>query len=367
MILQSLSLTQFRNFSSLDLACTPGITLFLGDNAQGKSNLLEAIYFISTGRSFRTSKLSELIRWGQAKFEVRCAVECRKVFHRIDAEVGARQCRWLWDGKPRRGTSIFGHFKAVIFASEDLDVVRQEPATRRKFFDLFFSQIDEEYGRHLDDYGKVVRSRNLLLREESYGELGVWDELLIREGSWLIWQRKRWLSAFEQTATPHHTAVSAKGERMKLSYKTACGQDANSQEDVAKALHAKIAEHAEHEKILKTTLAGPHRDDYEISIDGRVVRHFGSEGQKRSAMLSLRLAQWKFLADISGEVPMILLDDVLGELDEERQTAFLDLVAQSGAQTFIALTQARDSLLQKVGAMFEVSAGTLGVVNARTG
>ena len=333
------------------------MSVFLGDNAQGKSNLLEAIYFISTGKSFRTNKPAEMVQWGQQQFDICCEVDFCDVSHRIEASIGENGSRYLLDGKPRRGSSIFGNFKAVVFANEDLDVVRQEPATRRRFFDLFFTQIDSEYGKRLDDVNRVVRSRNQLLKLERFDDLSPWNDLLIREGSWLIARRKEFLGEFEQAAMQHHRSLSDAREALTLQYKTHCEGD--SREAVAAAMARKLAEHALHERALKTTLTGPHRDDYEISIGNKSVRQFGSEGQKRSAMLSLRLAQWRFLEKRFGEQPMILLDDVLGELDARRQMAFMDLVTQSGAQAFIALTQATEYLHSVSSAMFRISAGRL--------
>lgn len=357
MFLASLVLSRFRNYNSLELSCPPGLSVFLGENAQGKSNLLEAIYFISTGRSFRTNKVQELVQWGADRFELSCRIEFSGASHRLDASVGTGQGRYLLDGKPKRAAAVFGNFQAVIFASEDMDVVRQEPALRRRFFDLFFSQIDKSYGKHLDDYLRVVKNRNALLKSERFGEMDVWNDLLAREGGWLAWRRKKLLAEFEKTAAAHHDLVSVGSEVLQLAYKTSCTGD--SADEAEASLRRKIAEHEEHEKILKTTMSGPHRDDYEITLGAKAARNFGSEGQKRSVMLSLRMAQWKFLAGLTGEKPMILLDDVLGELDEERQAAFLDMVVQSGAQSFIALTEAKDFLRRAAGAVFQVSSGVL--------
>ncbi len=355
MFLRRLVLSDFRNYASLEMTCPEGLSVFLGQNAQGKSNLLEAIYFISTGKSFRTNKVAELVRWGQDRFDLHSSVDFSGVSHRIDATVGTGSGRYLLDGKPRRGSAVFGSFKAVIFANEDMDVVRQEPATRRRFFDLFFEQIDPEYGDHLADYQRVVRSRNLLLKEERFDQLPAWNELLMREGSWIIWRRKTLLESFGRIASVQHRFVSGDKEDLAIAYQTKCEGD--SREAIAGAMERKFSEHALHEQVLKTTLTGPHRDDYEISVGGKTARHFGSEGQKRSAILSLRLAQWKLLSEVSGEQPMVLLDDVLGELDSARQDAFLELIVQSGAQTFIALTQAGEALSTAASGVFRVSAG----------
>ncbi len=362
MLLASLALSHFRNLASLDLVCPSGISVFLGENAQGKSNLLEAIYFVSTGKSFRTNKAWELVQWGRERFDIRCDVEFLGASHRVDVSVGERSYRYLWDGKPRRGASIFGNFKAVIFASEDLDVVRQEPATRRKFFDVFFSLVDPEYGNFLDEYTKVLKNRNLLLKEERFNQLEAWNELLVQKGSWLILRRKNLLAEFEGVAVEHHRCLSASKEQRTLSYKSPCG--APTQAAVAEQFWKKLWEHEEHERILKTTLSGPHRDDYDVAIGQKAVRNFGSEGQKRSAMLSLRMAQWKFLAQRFGEPPMILLDDVLGELDADRQESFLDMVVHSGAQTFIALTQLSPGLARCANAVFRVAQGTVAQADA---
>ena len=200
------------------------------------------------------------------------------------------------------------------------------------------------------------------MKEEKFGQLDAWNELWVREGSWLIWRRKNLLKDFERVATEHHRLLNPKEERLKLLYKTRC--EGESREEIETTLAKKLGEHEQHERILKTTLSGPHRDDYEISIDEQPIRNFGSEGQKRSAMLSLRMAQWKCLGDRSGELPMILLDDVLGELDEHRRTAFLDLVMQSGAQIFLALTQVGEPLRDAANAVFRVCNGTLERIDA---
>ncbi len=357
MFLVSLSLSHFRNYASLEFSCPPGLSVICGKNAQGKSNLLEAIYYVSTGRSFRTAKLQELVRWGQERFAVRAEFESSGVTHRLEAGAGAGQSKYLLDGRPGRGHDLFGRFKAVIFASEDMDVIRQEPAVRRRFFDLFFGQLETDYAKHLEDYTRVIKSRNLLLKQERFEELEPWDELLIRDGAWLMARRTALLREFETTAAGHHREVSSGDESLTLAYKSSV--EGAAEEDFMRGLRDKIAEHREHERILQSTLCGPHRDDYEIQINGASARVFGSEGQKRSVMLSMRMAQWKFLQKRCGERPMLLLDDVLGELDSGRQMAFLQGIAATGAQAFLALTDANEIAREKDWPVFHVQAGTL--------
>ncbi len=357
MFLVSLSLSQFRNYESLEFSCPPGLSVICGKNAQGKSNVLEAIYYVSTGRSFRTAKLQELVSWGQERFSVRAEFESAGVTHRLEAGAGARQSKYLLDGRAGRGTDLFGRFKAVIFASEDMDVIRQEPAVRRRFFDLFFSQLERDYAKHLEDYARVIKSRNLLLKQERFGELEPWDELLIRDGAWLMARRTALLREFEATAAGHHRDVSSGAETLTLAYKSSVA--GASEEGFTRGLRDKLAEHRELERILQSTLCGPHRDDYEIRINGISAKVFGSEGQKRAVMLSMRMAQWKFLEQRSGERPMLLLDDVLGELDADRQKAFLQGIVTTQAQAFLAVTDAQEIAREREWPVFQVRSGTL--------
>jgi DNA replication and repair protein RecF len=367
-LLNRLSLTNFRNYRELDLRLDPGVTLIAGDNAQGKTNLLEAIYLLATTRSPRTSSDSDFVNWSAAReqspvtriygsgsgqrgnVEVEISLAGRAT-HRAapqtdqwpddQASPGAISVnkRIRLNGVPRRASDVIGAIPAVFFSTIDMDVISGAPALRRRYLDLMISQVDHAYVGALGHYTKVLAQRNALLKRIQEGaggeeELDFWDDQLAREGGVVISARASALSSISESATTAHRLLSASAETLAIRYLPMLPDvapevvfDIGGQEAAALLTRA-LGSQRRRETAAGMTLAGPHRDDVAVMVEGAPAGAFGSRAQQRSAALSLRLAESDLIARGRGEQPVILLDDVLSELDRHRQQAVIGAMAE---------------------------------------
>lgn len=369
MLLNRLSLTNFRNYRELDLEPGSGVTVIAGDNAQGKTNLLEAVYLLATTRSPRTTSDSDFVNWAAAREETPVTrLHGKGEGQRGEVEVeialagraSGRQAHpsddWPDDernvagvsvskrirlnGVPRRATDVIGAIPAVFFSTIDMDVISGAPALRRRYLDLMISQVDHRYVAALGRYTKVLTQRNALLKRIQEGagsedELDYWDDQLAREGGIVIAARVRALSAIGESAATAHQLLSAAAERLSVRYLPKIGDVASAEElatatdgDSAVLLAQALRGQRHREVAAGMTLAGPHRDDVAVLVGGAPAGAFGSRAQQRSAALSLRLAESDLIARGSGEQPVILLDDVLSELDRRRQEAVMGAMAE---------------------------------------
>ena len=350
MYLTRLSLTNFRNYGRQTLELAPGPVLLLGENAQGKTNLLEAMFLLATGRSERASVDGDFIAWGvrddpQPFAQVggramrgsgEIAVEVT-----IAGRAGAHgnliaSKRFKLNGVPKRASDVVGAILAVLFTTDDMELVKGAPSGRRRYLDVMLSQADHRYLRALQRYTKVVAQRNALLKRIGEGpvaaatELAYWDEEMARDGAAILAGRAVALRQIALHAAGAHARLSGEREALGVMYEPRFADAwtpgriaAGDPEEIASALLDRLQATHARDIAAGVTLIGPHRDDFALTLGGESAASFASRGQQRTAALALRLAEARFLRDASGEQPILLLDDVLSELDEHRRASVL--------------------------------------------
>jgi DNA replication and repair protein RecF len=362
MHLTQLSLTNFRNYASQELSFEAAPVLLLGENAQGKTNLLEAVFLLATGRSERASIDADLIAWdarddvqpvarvaGRAQRQSGDAPVAVNVEVLIAGREGAHGLvaskKFRLNGVARRASDVIGAITAVLFTTDDMELVKGPPAGRRRYLDIMLSQADRAYVRALSHYNKVVTQRNALLKRVQEGaakrdELAYWDEELARDGAGLLSARAAALAELAPAATASHGRLSGEREDFAVAYQPRFSEDWPSERiaqsdvsDVEAALLDRLQSTYARDIGAGITLVGPHRDDMSMTLGGEPAAHFASRGQQRTAALALRLAEARFLRDRSGEQPVLLLDDVLSELDESRRASVLEAIESE--QVFI--------------------------------
>ncbi|MGB2695369.1 MAG: DNA replication/repair protein RecF [Dehalococcoidia bacterium] len=349
MWIRHLELTNYRNYRNQELSLDRGPSVLLGDNAQGKSNLLEAIFLLAAARSERAQTDAELICWDaldDVQPVARVAAQVERADGPLELEViivGRRRekdgrlmasKRLRVNGLPRRQQDLVGQLTAVLFTTDDLDLVTGAPAHRRRFIDVTLSQLDGAYRQALQRYTKVITQRNALLKRIQEGvaspdELVYWDEELARDGALLTHQRADAIDALARHVRETHRHLSGGAEEMEVAYaprleKWDGARAATEPDAIADALRDALVANQRREIGAGLTLTGPHRDDLSFTLNGVAAASFASRGQQRTASLALRLAEARFMAERRGDVPVVLLDDVLSELDEARRHAVLE-------------------------------------------
>ena len=357
MKITSLQLKDFRNYEELSLIPGEGVTIFFGGNAQGKTNILEAVAVAGTSRSHKGSRDRDMIRYGQNEAHIRLTLEKKDTGHRIDMHLKRNGPKGIAIDRQmvRRAGELFGIAPMVFFSPEDLGIVKDGPAVRRRFTDQELSQLDPLYLSDLADYKRCLAQRNILLREidaspEREDELAVWDEQLLRYGRALIRRRGEFTEKLAETVREIHRNLTAGAEELSLSYEPNV-----TESGFAMAL----AENRARDIRYHETHAGPHRDDLGIMVDGRDMRLYGSQGQQRTCALSMKMAEIRMIRESSGEDPVLLLDDVLSELDRTRQEMLLR--GMEGVQTLITCTGVDDFVTGyfRDAKLFRVTKGVL--------
>ena len=349
MHLTHLTLRNFRNYRALDLELGPGLTVLAGDNAQGKSNLLEAIYLLSLTKSHRAENDRETVRIqsledepytrvaGTARLrdgsDLRVQVDMGLPLPGAGLGGGTLRKRLRVNRTPKPAAEVVGMLSAVLFSAEDIALVHGSPAGRRRFLDVLLSQMSRDYLRTLQGYQKVLAQRNHLLRRIADGhahpdELPFWDEELCVRGGRVVQERDWAVKALSPLATDIHAVVASPEPALSVVYGTrvAPGETA---EETTQRLREGLEEGRRRELLLKQTLVGPHRDDLRLLLDGREADVYGSRGQSRTVALALRLAEARLLATRRGEEPLLLLDDALAELDAARKERVLEMACAS--------------------------------------
>lgn len=332
--LAHLRLRNFRNYRRLDVEFTPGFHLVLGGNAQGKTNLLEAIYLMATLRSFRGAGGAQLVRHGEKGYFVGGTVVSAGS-HQIKIYWSARERNVSLDGRPiRRVADYLGTLRAVVFCSEDLMLVRGPARVRRRFLDLLLTQSQPGYLSLLQRYMLAVRSRNALLRRSPVDEtaLEVFTAQLVALGEELIRYRRELLPKLAPLVADAYRRIAQGDEELRIEY------DAAVKGDFA----LELARARARERTYGSTLVGPHRDDLRLLLVGRPAAQFASEGQKRTLAIALKMAQAELLSQVHGSAPVLLIDDVMGELDVRRRSGFLPLLEnarRTGGQAFMTATE----------------------------
>jgi DNA replication and repair protein RecF len=335
-------LTDFRNYESLTLEPSPGLTVLVGPNAAGKTNVIEAVQLVTAARSFRRPEYSDLIRWGAGRARVAMRAEEGTRLLEVELRVEEDEGRtYLVNGQTRRRHSeVAGLLPSVVFTPDDLAMVKGPAERRRAAIDDLGEQLSPTYGSLRRDYGKVVRQRNALLRDGAGGEaLGAWDEQLVSLGSRLVVHRLGLLQRTMAHAERRYSEMTG-GETLGYEYADHCGLSdgpAGEAAAVEEALRAQLELRRRDERTRAVTLVGPHRDDIVLRIQGRDARSFGSQGQQRTIALAWKLAEVEMVEEVLRRKPILLLDDVMSELDADRRAALSEVVA-SEIQTMVTTT-----------------------------
>ncbi len=357
MIVESIELQNYRNYEKLHMDFSDGTNLLYGDNAQGKTNLLEAIYVCSTTKSHRGSKDKEIIRFQQEESHIKLLVKKRDVPYRIDMHLKKNKTKGVAiNGIPiRKASELFGIVNVVFFSPEDLNIIKNGPSERRRFLDLELCQLNKLYVHALIQYNRVITQRNKLLKDlvfhPEYEEtLDIWDEQMIQYGSQVIQFRQEFIEQLNNIILSIHKQLSGEEETLELFY------EANTSID---QLKNSLAKSRESDLRQKTTGVGPHRDDISFMVNGIDIRKFGSQGQQRTAALSLKLAEIELVKHLVNDYPILLLDDVLSELDGNRQKHLLSGI--NHIQTMITCTGLEDFLNHRfpINKVYRVVKGTV--------
>jgi DNA replication and repair protein RecF len=334
MHLAHLRLRDFRNYPRLDADFSPGFQLLLGDNAQGKTNILEAIYLLSTLRSFRGVGSAQMIRHGQRGYFVGAAIVGQGE-HEARLYWSPRQRSVSLDGRViRRLTDYLGVLRTVVFCTEDLLLVKGPGRARRRFMDLLLAQTQPTYLPLLQRYAACLRARNALLKAPAHdpAALDGFSRELVRAGEEIVRSRRELIPAFLPIAREAYRAVAPPSEELDLQYQGCVRQD----------FALELAKSAPRERAVRATLVGPHRDELNLELSGRSAAQFGSEGQKRTLAIALKMAQAEFLTVAHGSPPVLLIDDIMGELDLKRRTGLLPLLQRAHSakgQVFMTATE----------------------------
>ncbi|MCR4838580.1 MAG: DNA replication/repair protein RecF [Eubacterium sp.] len=351
MYIESITLTNFRNYESLELGFSDKTNILYGENAQGKTNVLEAAYVGATTRSHRMARDKDMIRFGAEEAHIRLNVKKRNVGHRIDMQLRKTNGKTVnIDGLPiRRSSELFGLINIIFFSPEDLSIVKEGPAERRRFMDSEICQLSRIYYSNLADYNKVLNQRNNLLREilsrrsrhssceELLETLDIWDMQLVQYGKRIIEERQNFIHMLYEVVERVHEKITGGREKVELRYEPSVSAD---------RLEEQLKARRESDLRYAATSVGPQRDDIGIYINENDVRVFGSQGQQRTAALTLKLAEIELVKEMISDTPILLLDDVMSELDERRRDALLGSI--DGIQTIITCTGYGDFIRERM-------------------
>ena len=344
--LSRLRLTNFRNLVHLDIGLTPGVTVYYGPNAQGKTTLLEAVYLLCIARSFRAENEREVVNFEAAKAGQQALVDgtIEKDGQRLRVIIGYQPTQRMGQDSNglnynvrkeirvnrlrRTAGELIGEVNAVLFSAADIELVQGPPSGRRRFLDILLSQADSTYLKGLQRYQRVVQQRNQLLRLLKEGraqsdELTYWDDELVREGAQITWRRYLAMRQLTDACVRHHEDLSGPEETLEVEYRPSvllAGDVGEVEDNFREALAAAV----HRERARPVTAVGPHRDDFSLTIDGVDMGVFASRGQARTLALALRLAEAEYLASVRGEGPMVLFDDALSEMDSSRRHRLLE-------------------------------------------
>jgi DNA replication and repair protein RecF len=343
--LSKLSLENFRNYSKTELKFTPGLTIFLGENGQGKTSLLEALYFLSLLRSFRTKNVQNLKTWKQDTFHISGSLEHEDLLADQLQVIYGDKRKLLMNGNPiNRSSEFIRQINAISFTPEDIELIKGPAGNRRQFLDILLSQLSPNYLTSLQKYNKALKSRNVILRKHAEDEgcqsmLSAYEELLVQYGSQICLDRLELLDKLAPKIASFTTQMFPQEKKMKLIYQSSLGKITADIESLKSIFTQKFKEN-QHKDILRgMTHIGPHRDDTFILLSGKSLSAFGSEGQCRLASLVLKMAAAEqLIEDQQTDNVLLLIDDVLGELDAVRKDAFLKTIMR-GDQVFIACTE----------------------------
>lgn len=369
MYLEDLSLKDFRNFSELKVDFDPNVNIFVGSNAQGKTNLLEAIYFLALTRSHRTSSDRELINFNAKNATLEGLVHKSQVEVALKLRLTSKgKMAWVNRLQQKKLSRYVGQMNAILFSPEDLALVKGGPALRRRFMNLEFSQVNPEYLYFSSQYQQVLQQKNNYLKQLASGKandqvfLEVLSDQLAAIASEIIVRRYRYIDFLNNYAQDAHRQISNEQEELAVQYHPSVSS--LNQADDVKTVHQKVLASFQKNKTaeirLGSTLSGPHRDDMIFTINGKNARDFASQGQQRTIALSLKLAEIQLVHQLTNEYPILLLDDVMSELDHKRQSNLLNYI-HGKTQTFITTTDLAGISWEKIKTpkIFQIKSGEI--------
>ena len=357
MIIKSLELENFRNYKSLNIEFDKGVNILYGDNAQGKTNILEAIYVSATTKSHKGAKDKEIINFEAEEAHIKTYLDKEGLERRVDMHLRKSKSKGIAIDTVRlkKAAQLLGLLNVVFFSPEDLSIIKDAPAQRRRFVDMELCQLDQSYLYDLNQYNKIIAQRNKLLKDMYNNQdlknmLGIWDMQIITYGQKIIKRRRLFVDQLNEIIDDIHFKLSGGKERIKVEYAPYVSED-NFEEMLKKAREKEIK--------LKSTSVGPHKDDFIFIVNGIDIRTYGSQGQQRTAALSLKLSEIELVKKITGDNPVLLLDDVLSELDSNRQNHLLNNIGD--IQTIITCTGLEDFVNNriKINKIFKVETGVV--------
>lgn len=355
MIIKSIELKNFRNYKQLQIDFDQATNILFGDNAQGKTNILESAYVSATTKSHKGSRDKEMIRFGEEEAHIRTVVCKKEQDFQIDIHLKKNRAKGIAINQLpiKKASDLFGILNIVFFSPEDLNIIKDGPAERRRFLDLELCQLDKIYLSDLTAYNKVLKQRNSLLKDMIYhpdlkDTLPIWDEQLVEYGKRIIRRRQSFIEELYEIVQEIHGNLSGKRELLTLKYEPNV-ESIFFQDELFRA--------SERDRKLCQTSVGPHRDDISFMLGDIDIRKFGSQGQQRTAALSLKLSEIELVKKSIGDTPVLLLDDVLSELDSNRQNYLLNSIHD--IQTIITCTGLDEFIKNKfqIHRIFQVTDG----------
>lgn len=357
MIIKSLELADFRNYETLNLCFDKGTNILYGNNAQGKTNILEAIYVSATTKSHKGSKDKEIINFDKEEAHIRTYLEKEDSEYKVDMHLRKNKSKGIAiDGqKIKKAADLLGLLNVVFFSPEDLAIIKNGPSERRRFADMELCQLDQFYLYNLNHYNKIINQRNKLLKDMYFSPelketLNIWDSQMISFGSKIIERREIFTQQLCEIIREIHSKLSGGKEELIVKYEP----------DVSiENFEEKMKENQEKDIRSKITSTGPHRDDFSFIVNGIDIRRYGSQGQQRTAALSLKLSEIELVKKITKDTPVLLLDDVLSELDSNRQNYLLNSIGS--IQTIITCTGLDEFVNNRfeINRIFEVENGVV--------
>ena len=353
MQIKNLNLQNYRNYDSLSVNFYPGCNIIYGENGQGKTNILESIYMCGFGKSHKSSKEREIIKNGCEEAHIKAEFESEYNSHRVDIHLRKNKSKGMaLDRVPiRKYGDLYGNILVVMFSSEDLDIVKRSPSERRKFLDMQLCQIDPLYMDNLVNYNKILdQRRELFKRADEDGDLhefnstlDIWDLQLCDYGSRIIKRRRQFIDELNEIIFDIHYDITGGREKLKIVYEPSANEDTYFEE---------LLKNREKDRFYKQTHMGPHRDDMSFYDGNTDLKIYGSSGQQRSCALSLKLSEIYIIEKIKKEKPVLLLDDVLSELDRNRQNQLIKCL--DDIQTLITCTGMDEFIEDKLGEVHKI-------------
>ena len=359
MYIKKLQMLNYRNYKSLDISLGKNVNVFMGDNAQGKTNILEAIYYCAFAKSHRTSKDKELINWESNSAYLSLLVGRDRLDKLIDINIlkdGKKAIR-INKVKVSKIGELFGSFNVVMFSPEDLKIIKDSPGVRRKFIDMELCQLNSRYYYNLVQYNKILNERNVLLknRQLDIQVLDIYDIQLSEYGNNIIKDRIKYIEKLNFYGEDIHNDISSGREKIEFKYITGI----KNLENIKSEFYELLKKNRKKDIEKGITTIGPHRDDFTVSLNGIDAKSFGSQGQQRSAVLTIKFSSLKIIKELTGEFPILLLDDVLSELDFNRKRYILTSIGE--IQTIITCTGIEDltNYLDNRSKVFKVKDGVI--------